>query len=505
MATGNANDAQVNVGVEAHTKGKDPSKPIHSLSNALRSFAVDLIIVDRAMGVLNTMVMALDKFINIGDITKRGREILDYAEMFDVGTTKLQAFLSVTESFGAETSDTIDALNTLNEYVEDFINGTGRAEDFKIGGFSKKDFVGKDVIDRYLVLAEKLPKLAGNVRANLISKLLGDDLSKKIGALIARGDVSLLSMMNQIIKQRLFLLKDELDILESTRAKYTLLTKTFSIMWDKISLVIAGISGKYLPAIQAVLAEIATVMQARVFIGLKWITEAMDKIAASNNVVSTMTMLNEKFEGIGNTAYRLFKILALIGVVAVGVFVFMNPAIILIVGALAMIGIILEDIWGYFTGDNAFTSGFFNTPEVIAGVAFFKGAFNDIIASAQMLFNIVLELFTGPFGRMAFVTLGVIFYTITKIIRVVLVFTAYIVQFINWVVEKIGFGAALFKDFNTNYVDRKNSVAPSPRLNGPADSKGYDRVTINNTTVNTTAPAVYTMPYIPARRGIYRK
>lgn len=454
---------------------------VTSLGSKIRGFAINTIVLDRFLGVFQNISQAVFNFVNVIDVAKKGKEIANMASQWELATDKFQAFALVAESFGTERNDLADALFTLNEYSEEFIRGKGHVEDFKLGGFIPKDFKDKNIIDRFIVFADKLKDLKPSVRGEVIAKSLGDDLSKRLGSALSKGGTAILNKMNDILKKRLVLLKEELEFLKRIHEAYFDTKSALTLTLDRLSISVGLVISKLLPGLTAFLGKFSIVLEARVFVMLDKIVEFLNKIGDKQNA---LTVINDKFEGLENTIYRLGRGIFLASAAIGSLVVMLNPYL-LAFGAIFTLSVLIADsIATWAEGGKSFLAPLLDSPQFAIFLEGLKSVAIELLGIVKEFAIIIFEIATS---KALLLSLG----TLLKLLSYILKVAKFIVHIVRIYVQLImsasnAFSYALLKDatkipwFNQMLPD----VNKGGRLDTAKDSTGTETVNYN-TVINT--------------------
>ena len=386
------NEAKAGLTVEAKTKGeKNVEGMFKRLSKSLRSFAINTVLIDRMVSVLDRLKNAFARLVDISESAGRIKKLYENALVFDVPAQKVEGFAVAVRAMGSDLNDVLDSIMTINEYSENFRRGIGNEDDFLMGGFKPSDFDNMDAIDKFFVIADKLATLDGNTRAAILSKIGGDDLSKKIGPLLATAGA--LKEIMDTAKSRGFILSEsESKRLVAAGKEIAFLRSAIEVTRDRISSGFSIIATNYLPRIGATVVSIGKVFETRLLKDMARISILIEGWLNSSAVTGFITMLTTFFGGLENSIYKIARG-ALGGLMAaLAVFLAFNPAILLVGGLIAGLTVMMDDLIGYAVGDKSFFGMLMNS-------FVFKAALYNLMMIKDEIAEIIFDI-VGFFGRL---------------------------------------------------------------------------------------------------------
>lgn len=489
--------ATIPVGVEPANSGKSKkaeqeinsiSKALGTLGGKIRNAAINTIVLDRLAGVLSNVATALLNIVNVTDVAKKGKEIGAMAAQWRIATDKFQAFMKVAESFGTERTDFADALGTLNEYTEEFIRGTGHVEDFKIGGFLPSDFKGLDIIDKYLVFADKVAKLDPNVKNEIFAKNLGDDLMKRLGAGLSMGGAEIAKQMNEVLKNRNYFLKEELMLLMRVHKAYFNAGDAFTFLKDRASLALGLIIGRYLPAISKFVLELSMLVEARLFVMLDKLTEYIERVS-SRVGAGDINDVNDAFEGLANTLFRIIRGVALAAIGFTALLAIFYPMII-VFGALFAASVLLADSLATWSeGGDSFLAPLLESDMAQDILGHLKEIFLEIWDIVRELTKLIWDLITSD---TVLIVLDVVLFVLKKIMYVIKIISFVAIGIVRALLMISGiFPRLMFNEYQElvgrDPINLRGSTGRYTKFQ--PDSTGTEQV-VYNTTINTNAKEI---------------
>jgi hypothetical protein len=471
-------------------KSKKAEKEINSISNALynlgtkiRSAAINTIVLDRLASVLSNVATSLLNIVNVTDVAKKGKEIGAMAAQWGVATDKFQAFMKVAEAFGTERNDFADALGTLNEYTEEFIRGAGHVEDFKLGGFVPADFKDLDIIEKYLVFAEKTSKLAPNVKNEIFAKDLGDDLMKRLGAGLSLGGTEIARQMNEVLKNRNMFLKEELTLLARVNKAYFNAGDAFTFLKDRASLGLGIVVGRYLPALSKFVLEFSMLVEARLFVMLDKLAMYIISLSGTANP-NSINDISEAFEGLGNTLFRIIRGIALAAVGFGALLLIFNPMVVVFAALFAASVLLADSLATWAEGGNSFLAPLLESPMAQDILFHLKEIFLEIWDILREATSLVWDILTSDAMLIALDGYLFILKKIMYVVKLISFMAIGLVRAIMMISNTLS--TLIFNDFQ--------ELMGRPTINyrtsggrwtyGQPDSTGTEQV-VYNTTINT--------------------
>lgn len=194
--------AEIEVGVSARTKGYESgleraskktkafNREVNRASKGGKNFDTMLMKVGRASKFFVTGIGAAAAAVGgmvakLREMAKAQRELEQRAGQFGMNPRRLKAITVTMQNMGIEADTTIDAIQTINERVQEARQGEGTAVDvFKALSINVEKFAKLDVGQKFQRLAKAFNSIDDSAKKTLASTdLFGDEAAKIAGVL----------------------------------------------------------------------------------------------------------------------------------------------------------------------------------------------------------------------------------------------------------------------------------------------------------------------------------
>ena len=159
---------------------------------------VAAIFLDRLIWTLQRTWTTLTEALGATRVAQHAKEFENFSKLFGIGVERFQEFNLVAGYFGANIRDVVDALMQMQDGITAFQTGEKSAvRAMKGSGLRMKDLIGKDVLERFLVMADALNRLPDGQKADAISKMFGEEGGRQLGPLSVLGAKEVVRLLKE--------------------------------------------------------------------------------------------------------------------------------------------------------------------------------------------------------------------------------------------------------------------------------------------------------------------
>jgi len=230
---------------------------VGTLRERFTNLGIAAIFLDRLIWTLQRTWASLTEALGATRVAQHAKEFENFSKLFGVSVERFQEFNLVAGYFGANIRDVVDALMQMQDGITAFETGEKSAvRAMKGSGLRMKDLVGKDVLERFLVMSEALNRLPDGQKADAISKMFGEEGGRQLGPLSVRGAQEVVRLMREATDLGAVMTKEQIQRANDYAVKQnrlsmvtTAIGNNFARIWmpalGKISDFLAEIGGRF--------------------------------------------------------------------------------------------------------------------------------------------------------------------------------------------------------------------------------------------------------------------
>ncbi len=170
-----------------------------------------------------------------GQVVQNLEEVQRTALALGEPVEQVQELFFVFRQFGLESNDVSDALNTLADRALDAQQGTkGMIEDFRDAGIAVEELRGKDPVELFELLVDRLSRIDDVQRRSAIAvRLFGDELGRRLLPLLVEGSGKVEEMREEIREFGGVLSKDAVDGGAAAAREFRKVREVFSAQFTR--------------------------------------------------------------------------------------------------------------------------------------------------------------------------------------------------------------------------------------------------------------------------------
>ncbi len=389
--------------LKVRTEGVDAMSTLSGWLGNIRDKFVNLgvtaIFLDRLLMTLRRTWDALSEAVGATRVSEQSRQFSDFAQMLGVGVEQFQAFSVSARVFGANLNDVVDMFSQMQERVNDYRSGVkGVVELMQGTGIAAKDFVNKDVIERFELVAQAVKNVAPEKGIGIMQSFFGEEGQRQFGPWASKGPQAVIDAMKEAIdigavmsKQQIALGRDYAMQNNRLGMFFTALGNNFALMvipaLKEISIFITEIIGRLSKFFQRTGGPISDRL-------LQNTKKILDTLRQAIAWFDTHVMPFEEFLvrlGHGMLAFTAIMLFAFNARSGLGLLWFFKVAL--------AISLMLESIAVYLRGGRSmFGTMLKESPALLSFMLTFKAVFDQllgVVGDLGMMFSTLMQSWTG--------------------------------------------------------------------------------------------------------------